>query len=127
MRMGNTSVKSILKEEGAYKVTGKLWVEADTDRFFGTGRIELLQLIDETGSINKAAQKMNMSYKRAWEIVNAFNTHAKKPLVVKQAGGEKGGGSVITDEARLLIGYHQQLTQRFQAFLDNETQMLAAF
>ena len=64
---------------------------------------------------------MEMSYKKAWEMINALNTQAQKPLVVTQAGGEKGGGSVITEEAKLLIKYHQNLRQRFLAFLETET------
>ena len=122
--MAGVSIQPILQKDGQYKVPGKLWVECGGERFFGAGRIELLQLIDETGSINKAAQRMDMSYKRAWEIVNAFNKHATQPMVVKHAGGKKGGGSSITSEARLLIGFYRQLNQRFQAFLDNETFLL---
>jgi molybdate transport system regulatory protein len=49
-----------------------------------------------------------------------LNTQTKKPLVITQAGGEKGGGSVITDEAKKLIAYHTKLRQRFIAFLESE-------
>jgi molybdate transport system regulatory protein len=96
-------------------------MEFEGERFFGPGRAELLKLIDETGSINKAAKQMGMSYKKAWEMVTALNTQAAKPLVIVHAGGKKGGGSVITEEARQLIAYHALLRQRFRAFLESET------
>ncbi|WP_153799937.1 winged helix-turn-helix domain-containing protein [Foetidibacter luteolus] len=119
--MVTASVKSILSKKSSYKVNGSLWIECEGERFFGLGRVELLQRIDETGSINKAAKLMNMSYKKAWEMINALNSQAAAPFVITQTGGEKGGGSVITDEARQLISYHKNLRQRFAEFLERET------
>jgi molybdate transport system regulatory protein len=120
--MVEPDVKTVLKKKSAYKVTGSLWIECDGDRFFGPGRVELLERIEKTGSINKAAKEMGMSYKKAWEMVNALNSQASKPFVVTQTGGEKGGGSIITSEAKQLIAYHSQLRRRFQEFLEKETQ-----
>jgi molybdate transport system regulatory protein len=114
--------KSFLRKKSNYKVTGSLWIECNGERFFGPGRVELLERIEETGSINKAAKQMNMSYKKAWEMINALNSQASKPFVITQTGGEKGGGSTITTEARQLITYHHQLRQRFMEFLETETQ-----
>lgn len=120
------SVKHLLKDQPGYAVTGTLWMEFEGQRFFGPGRVELLRLIDETGSINKAAKRMEMSYKKAWEMITALNTQAARPLVIIHTGGKKGGGSAITDEARQLITYHAALRERFKAFLQNETQNMQA-
>ena len=122
--MPQLSVQSILHQDYTYAVTGSLWIECGKERFFGPGRVELLQQIEKTGSINKAAREMNMSYKKAWEMVNALNTQAARPFVITQTGGENGGGSVITAEAKQLILYHQQMRQRFMEFLEKETQLL---
>jgi molybdate transport system regulatory protein len=124
--MNQSSVKSLLQKKAAYKIAGSLWIECEGERFFGPGRVQLLQGIDETGSINKAAKKMGMSYKKAWEMINALNIQASKPFVITQIGGENGGGSVITLEARLLINYHTQLRHSFTAFLEKETKQLLA-
>ena len=123
--MTNKSMKPILNKKFVYKISGKLWIECEGEGFFGPGRVELLQKIEQTGSINKAAKEMGMSYKKAWEITNELNTQASKPLVITQAGGEKGGGSIITEEAKSLIAYHQQLRKRFLAFLEKETKNLS--
>ena len=122
--MSKNSIKSILNQKSVYKISGRLWIECEGEGFFGPGRVELLQKIEETGSINKAANEMGMSYKKAWEMINALNTQAAKPLVVTQAGGNKGGGSVITEEAKKLIAYHNELRKRFLSFLEKETKNL---
>src|ERR1700712_3752304 len=125
--MEQSSVKSLLQKEHSYKVAGSLWIECEGERFFGPGRVELLLKIEETGSINKAAKKMGMSYKKAWEMISSLNSQASKPFVITQTGGEKGGGSVITEDARQLINYHKQLRQRFLDFLELETKKLISF
>jgi len=94
--------------------------------FLGPGRVELMQYIENTGSINKAARQMGMSYKKAWEMINELNTQAATPFVITQTGGEKGGGSVITDEAKELITYHKQLRKRFTEYLEKETKLFNA-
>jgi len=99
-------------------------MESDGDRFFGPGPVELLERIHETGSINQAAKQMQMSYKKAWEIINMLNTGAAKPFVVTQTGGTSGGGSVITDEAKAMIAWYRQLRERFKAFLEKENDKL---
>lgn len=116
-------IKNILNK-GNFTVNGSLWIEGDGTRFFGPGPVELLKLIQETGSINQAAKKMGMSYKKAWEIVNRLNTIADSPLVITATGGEKGGGSSISDEAQQLIDFHQSLRERFKKFLEQETKRL---
>lgn len=94
-------------------------------RFFGPGPVELLGYIEETGSINQAAKKMQMSYKKAWEIVHNLNSITTKPLVITATGGEKGGGSSISAEAKELIAYYNLLRERFSTFLEQETAKLA--
>ena len=118
-------IKKILKESSDFKVVGKLWIYGHKERFFGPGRIELLENIATTGSINKAAKAMNMSYKKAWEMVNSLNSQAIKPLVITQTGGKEGGGAEITAEAIYLISVFKAMHERFQAFLQAETQQIS--
>lgn len=115
----------LLKPVSSFTISGKLWIEHNGKKFFGPGPAELLERIERTGSINQAAKEMNMSYKKAWELVSKLNAGSAKPLVITQSGGEKGGGSVITDEARQWLLYHKHLRERFAAFLEQETKNLA--
>lgn len=106
---------------GQFRVNGSLWIEGNGTRFFGPGPVELLQLIEETGSINQAARKMGMSYKKAWEMVNRLNEIAGSAMVITATGGEKGGGSTISDEARQLIEWYLAMRERFRQFMEKET------
>jgi molybdate transport system regulatory protein len=120
------SISNILKRnKSEYKVSGSLWIEYERERFFGPGRVELLRRIEQTGSINKAAKAMKMSYKKAWEMIDTLNRQAAIPMVIVKTGGEHGGGSQITKEARDLIRYHDALRRRFVAFLEKETRKLS--
>lgn len=98
-----------------------MWLEGNGKRFFGPGPVELLELIAETGSINQAAKKMNMSYKKAWGIINRLNEHAASSLVLTSQGGEHGGGSSISEEAKEMIIFYHELRNKFSQFLDKET------
>lgn len=118
------SLKEILKSELNIKVNGRLWVEAAGQHFLGPGPIELLELIVKTGSLNKAAAEMKMSYKKAWMLINTLNAHTAIPVVIPQVGGERGGGSVVTDAGVELINYHRELRRRFKAFVEEETKRL---
>ncbi len=111
---------------GEFRVNGSLWLEGNGTRFFGPGPVELLQLIEETGSINQAAKKMGMSYKKAWEIVNRLNEIVGSPLVITATGGEKGGGSSLSDEAKQLIEWYVSLRERFKQFMVQESLKLKA-
>ncbi|HEX6427509.1 MAG TPA: winged helix-turn-helix domain-containing protein [Niastella sp.] len=113
-------IRDILKK-GDFRINGSLWMEGDGTRFFGPGPVELLQRIEETGSISQAAKAMSMSYKKAWEIVNRLNEIVGSPLVITATGGEKGGGSSLSEEAKQLIEYYQTLRERFRKFMEQET------
>lgn len=65
--------------------------------------IELMELIDEYGSINKAATQMGMSYKAAWLAVEAINNMSKEPVVLRHTGGSQGGGTQLTAYGRRFV------------------------
>lgn len=62
----------------------------------GPGKAELLEHIDQTGSISAAARAMGMSYRRAWQLVEAMNRDFAGPLVSTATGGKRGGGAALT-------------------------------
>jgi len=120
-----TSIKQIVKKKNKLTINGRLWLESNGSRFFGPGPLELLERINETGSINQAAKQMKMSYKKAWEIINTLNEQSAQPLILTQAGGSSGGGSFISEEAKELITYYKGLRERFKTFLKKESEKIA--
>ena len=118
------SIQHIFKKKLNYSIGGRLYIECDSGHFFGPGKAELLERIEKTGSLSEAAKQMEMSYKKAWEMVSELNEQSAMPMVILKSGGEKGGGSVITDEAKELLTQHKLLRKRFQDFLEKETERL---
>lgn len=103
------------------KVTGRVWIETPKGTFAGSGRVALLEKIKEYGSITDAAKSMKMSYRQAWEQIDAMNKQTEKPLVIKVSGGAGGGGSVVTPEGNKVIKMYKQLTKNFDSFVKIET------
>ena len=100
------------------KIKSKIWIETDEGIVISEGRIQLLKLIESTGSLNKAAKEMNISYQKAWKLVDASNKASREPLVATQIGGNKGGGTVITPYGKLIIASFEKINKACWEFLD---------
>jgi molybdate transport system regulatory protein len=70
----------------------------------GPGKVELLVLIDETGSLGKAAKRMGMSYMKAWSLIQTM-----KPLVETSRGGQSGGGAKLTETGCKALALYQKM------------------
>jgi len=79
------------------------------DIALGPGKVDLLALIGETGSIREAAERMGMSYMRAWTLVKTVNACFRDPLVVASRGGKERGGAVLTETGRRALKLYQAL------------------
>ncbi len=75
----------------------------------GPGKIRLLELVDETGSISAAGRAMNMSYRRAWLLVDELNKRFKRPLVATRLGGESGGGAALTPFGKDMVRNYRDM------------------
>lgn len=99
------------------KIDGRFWLTNNGEYFAGRGRIELLKHIKETGSISQAAKVMGMSYKAAWDSVDAMNKITGEVLVSRISGGRHGGGSKITDAGLEFIERYDKYTETFEKIL----------
>lgn len=75
----------------------------------GPGKADLLEAIDASGSISAAAKKMGMSYRRAWELVDAMNRCFQYPLVTTALGGVQGGGAQVTEFGFSVLSSYRKL------------------
>ncbi len=86
-------------------------------------RIELLKKIEEVGSISKAAALVPMSYKSAWDAIDAINNLCSKPVVIKETGGTGGGGAKITPYGKNFIQTYSLLQKEHEKFLSQITKI----
>jgi molybdate transport system regulatory protein len=75
----------------------------------GPGKAELLKLVQQTGSITEAAKHMEMSYMRAWTLIQTMNRCFKEPLVLTTRGGQRGGGAALTESGRKALEAYQEM------------------
>ncbi|MBC7726817.1 MAG: TOBE domain-containing protein [Microbacteriaceae bacterium] len=102
----------------ATRLTGRLEVSTDLGAFLGDTRVRLLEAIAQHGSISQAAKHVPISYKAAWDAVDAMNNLADQPLVQRSAGGPAGGGTVLTEHGRRVVAMYRAVEGEYQAALD---------
>ena len=78
----------------------------------GPGKIDLLEAIDAAGSITAAARRLDMSYRRAWLLLDELNRSLRTPAVDSAKGGSAGGGSVLTATGRELIALYRRIEEQ---------------
>jgi molybdate transport system regulatory protein len=82
------------------------------DRALGPGKVRLLELIAESGSIAAACRAMDMSYPRALKLINELNAAFAHPLVITQIGGASRGGASITPLGRDIARRYRSIEAR---------------
>ena len=102
----------------------RLWVFADDTPYLGIGPVELLEKINKYGSIAKAAASMNMSYRKAWQLVQNMNEIADTPLVITKLGGSKGGGAEVTEKGKHVVEQYHLLEKDMEVFLKEKMNRL---
>ena len=93
----------------------------------GPGKANLLQAIQRTGSISAAAREMDMSYRRAWLLVDAMNHCFREPLVATAAGGQGGGGASVTEFGQDVLRRYRAMEHKAAASIANEIAALTDF
>lgn len=86
-----------------------LRIDFDEARSIGHGKIRLLETIDGHGSISAAARALDMSYRRAWLLVDATNKIFDQPVVAAKLGGKGGGTARLTPLGRALVETYRSL------------------
>lgn len=105
---------------------GSVWFQSGQQMLGGSARIALLEAIHTTGSITGAAKVVGMSYKGAWDAVDAMNNLAGEALVMRATGGRGGGGTTLTPRALRLVETFRAIEHEHRRFLERAAQALAA-
>ncbi len=88
-----------------------LRIDFADSRAVGPGKVRLLELVGETGSISAAGRAMGMSYRRAWLLVDALNQTFRTPVVETRGGGVGGGGASLTPFGLRLVSCYRAMEQ----------------
>jgi len=91
----------------------------------GPGKADLLRAIAETGSISAAARQMDMSYRRAWLLVDTMNQSFSTPLVETATGGSHGGGARVTEFGKDVLERYQRMEAKATASVARELEDFA--
>lgn len=75
----------------------------------GHGKVRLLELIAQHGSISRAAKEMSMSYRRAWLLTDEINRMFKAPVLETQHGGPGGGSARLTSFGHAVVGHYRAI------------------
>lgn len=101
-----------------------LRIDFPPDNRLGHGKIRLLELIASTGSISAAGRAMDMSYRRAWLLVDALNSMFSTPVVESQRGGKQGGGAALTEFGNELLQTYRTMQEKLENAVKSELDWL---
>jgi molybdate transport system regulatory protein len=99
-------------------------IDLDAKGRIGPGKIQLLENIGTCGSISAAGRAMDMSYKRAWDLVDEINRICRQAVVERQTGGKNGGGAVLTPFGISLVARYRKIERDAASAVRKELQAL---
>jgi len=100
------------------KVGYKVWLDND-GKAFGDGPYELLRRVGKMMSLHRAANQMGMSYSKAWRLIRTLEERLGFPLLERKVGGQSGGGSLVTSQARNLMNHYEGFRRDIDTSLEN--------
>jgi molybdate transport system regulatory protein len=99
-------------------------IDLNPEARIGPGKILLLENIDTCGSISAAGRAMDMSYKRAWDLVDEINRICRHAAVERQTGGKNGGGAILTPFGKSLVARYRKIERDAASAVRKELQAL---
>ena len=106
----------VLEKGKVMQLRVKTWIEDDkSNLIFGGGKTQVLEFIDETGSISEASKRVGMNYKKAWSHIKILQEYIEDELVIVNKG-RSSGGTTLTPKAKEIIANYKQLQEDIKAF-----------
>ncbi len=103
------------------KVRCKIWLD-NNGKAFGEGPYELLKRVEKTDSLHEAAHQMNMSYSKAWKLVQQIEKRLGFAFLDKKVGGLSGGGSQVTTEGKEFLTRYERFELDAKKVIENTFQ-----
>ena len=99
-------------------IKGELSIETESGLKINPRIIDLLKLVQETGSLNTAVKEMGLSYSYIWNTLYKINCQLNNPLLITQRGGKGGGVAYLTNSGIRLIKEYERMKKDFHQFLE---------
>ena len=106
-------------------ITVRFRLDVSSACSIGPGKIALLQGIQESGSLRRAAHQLGMSYRRAWLLVDGLNRSFNTPVTMASVGGKGGGGVKLTELGEDLVRRYGVLSRKFENLARREFKSVA--
>lgn len=90
----------------------------------GPGKVRLLELVAQTGSISAAARAMQMSYRQAWLLLDEINRLFEHELLVTQQGGQGRGGATLTELGQQVVADYRQFEAECNVLVEKKYKLL---
>lgn len=114
----DNSIATKKKNRAELGLQGKLLLQLEPQKLLGPNRIELLKAIQKSGSISAAARNLEMSYKAAWDAVDAMNNLSESIIVNRVTGGKRGGGAELTAYGIKMLDFYETAQVEHEKFID---------
>lgn len=92
-----------------------LRVDFDSVHAIGPGKVALLEKMRDSGSLSQAARELDMSYRRAWQLLASLNQTFREPLVLTSTGGTGGGGTTLTEFGETIVVAYRKFEKETNA------------
>ena len=112
------------KEKGKVTCLPRIRVVSDDQIALGPGKVDLLEEIDRSGSISKAARELGLSYRRAWTLVDTMNKSFRSSLVEGSAGGKRGGGAHLTTLGKQMAKTYRTMESKAEAAMQSDWKVI---
>jgi molybdate transport system regulatory protein len=100
-------------------------IDLGTESALGPGKARLLELVEQKGSIRGAAAAMDMSYRRAWLLLQDIEATMGAPVIAAETGGVRGGGTSLTELGKAVVARYRAIEERASRSVDAELRALS--
>jgi len=120
-----TGLRTMNDNTTDFHIRTKIWFGNRAEEFlFGKGKMQILEYVDQEGSISGAAEKMGLSYKKVWTHIKNLQSNIEDELVVSKTGGGGKGGTTLTPKAKELVKRFKQLDEEIRLYADRRFEEL---
>jgi molybdate transport system regulatory protein len=117
--------QSLINKKRNFEYSYRLYLNLQGKRVLGKGGAQILEAINEQGSITAAAAKLGMSYKFVWDYLVRMRKILKEPVIVTHRGGslkrrQGGGGTLLTPLAKSLLRDYRSKDRIVSSILSNK-------